>query len=82
MLCPKCAQSPGTAQLVTINGDAYCKQCKIWFNLTTGKIVDNKEIVNEEQMAKTLAGLKKFREANWDKSLNRDEAYKKYINLY
>ncbi len=38
--------------------------------------------VSAKQNQATLSSLKRFRAANWDKSLNRKEAYNKYIKLH
>lgn len=38
--------------------------------------------INPSKAKKTLTGLKKFRKENWDTKLVRNEAYKKYLNLY
>jgi len=35
-----------------------------------------------KKINKTISGLKKFREKNWDSKLSRSEAYKKYLKLY
>jgi hypothetical protein len=46
------------------------------FRMIYGSTVDSKIA------KKTERGLKEFRDKNWDSSLPRDEAYKKYLNLY
>ena len=38
--------------------------------------------VTQKQNEKTLNDLNEFRAKNWDKSINKEEAYKKYLNLY
>ena len=38
--------------------------------------------ISPKQNEKTLKDLKEFRSNNWDKSLEKEEAYKKYLNLY
>lgn len=38
--------------------------------------------ISSELNEKTIKGLKKFRTKNWDNKLNKDKAYKKYLNLY
>ena len=38
--------------------------------------------VSTKQNKKTLKELKKFRAKHWDSKISRDEAYKKYLNLY
>ena len=38
--------------------------------------------VTPEQSQQTIKALQDFRAKNWDKSLSRKEAYKKYVNLY
>jgi len=38
--------------------------------------------VTPEQSQKTLKALQDFRAKNWDSSVSRKEAYKKYVNLY
>ena len=38
--------------------------------------------VTTKQNEKTLNDLNEFRAKNWDKSINKEEAYKKYLNLY
>lgn len=38
--------------------------------------------VSDKQNKKTLKVLKGFRSKNWDGKAGRDEAYKKYLNLY
>ncbi|MFH1065149.1 MAG: hypothetical protein V1734_01435 [Nanoarchaeota archaeon] len=38
--------------------------------------------VSPKQNQATLNSLKKYRVANWDKSLNRKEAYNKYVKIY
>ncbi len=38
--------------------------------------------VTQEQSQKTLNALQDFRAKNWDKSVSRKKAYKKYVNLY
>ena len=38
--------------------------------------------VSPKQSKKSLKELKKFRAKNWDSKISRDEAYKKYLNLY
>jgi len=38
--------------------------------------------VTPEQNQQTLKALQEFRAKNWDKSVSRKEAYKKYIHLY
>ena len=38
--------------------------------------------VSAKQNKKTLKDLKEFRAKNWDRKVSRDEAYKKYLNLY
>jgi len=35
-----------------------------------------------EQSQKTLKALQEFRAKNWDNTVSRKEAYKKYVNLY
>lgn len=43
-------------------------------------IYDSK--VSLEQKKKTLAHIQEFQEKNWDKTISRKEAYKKYVDLY
>ena len=31
---------------------------------------------------KTAEGLKDFRAKNWDNNISREQAYKKYLNIY
>jgi len=38
--------------------------------------------VTPEQSQRTLKALQDFRIKNWDNSVNRKEAYQKYVNLY
>ena len=38
--------------------------------------------VTSGQSRQTLKALREFRSKNWDKSVSRKEAYRKYINLY
>jgi hypothetical protein len=38
--------------------------------------------VSKKRNEKTLKELKEFRAKNWDDKLSRNEAYKKYLNLY
>jgi len=38
--------------------------------------------ITPEQSQQTLKALQEFRAKNWDKSVSRKEAYKKYVNLY
>ena len=38
--------------------------------------------VTPEQNQRTLKALEDFRAKNWDTSLSKKEAYKKYMNLY
>lgn len=38
--------------------------------------------VSSKQNQATVKSLKRFRATNWDKSLNRKEAYNKYIKIY
>ena len=38
--------------------------------------------VTPEQSQQTIKALHDFRAKNWDKSVSRKEAYKKYVNLY
>ncbi|MBS3137774.1 hypothetical protein J4232_05040 [Candidatus Woesearchaeota archaeon] len=38
--------------------------------------------VTSEQSQKTIKSIQEFRSKNWDSSVNRKEAYKKYVNLY
>lgn len=38
--------------------------------------------VSTNQNKKSLKELKKFRAKKWDSKISRDEAYKKYLNLY
>ena len=38
--------------------------------------------VTPELNDKTLKGLKDFRAKNWDNSVSKEEAYKKYLRLY
>jgi len=38
--------------------------------------------VSPKQNQATLKSLKRFRVTNWDKSLNKKEAYNKYVKLY
>lgn len=38
--------------------------------------------VTPEQNQRTLKALHDFRAKNWDTSVSKKEAYKKYINLY
>lgn len=38
--------------------------------------------VTPEQSKQTLKALEDFRAKNWDKSVSKKEAYKKYLNLY
>ena len=38
--------------------------------------------VTPKQNEKTLNDLNEFRTKNWDKSLGKEAAYKKYLNLY
>ena len=37
-------------------------------------------LFTKKQNKDTIIALKKFRKENWDKSLSRNEAYKRYIN--
>ncbi len=38
--------------------------------------------VSAKQNKKTLKELKEFRAKNWNSNSSREEAYKKYLNLY
>jgi len=38
--------------------------------------------ITTKQNQRTLKGLQDFRRKNWDKSLSRKEAYKKYMNQF
>lgn len=38
--------------------------------------------ITKEQNQKTLRALHNFRTKNWNKSVSRKEAYKKYMSLY
>lgn len=38
--------------------------------------------MKQAEVNKTLKGLAKFREKNWNKRLSRNKAYKKYLSLY
>ncbi|MDP3765990.1 MAG: hypothetical protein Q8R04_05750 [Nanoarchaeota archaeon] len=38
--------------------------------------------ISRKQNEKTMKELKEFRAKNWDGKLSRNEAYKKYLNLY
>ena len=38
--------------------------------------------ISEQQNTKTLKALEEFRSKNWDKNVSREEAYKKYLNMY
>ena len=38
--------------------------------------------ITPEQSQQTLKALQEFTAKNWDKSVSRKEAYKKYVNLY
>ena len=38
--------------------------------------------LDPEKVAKTSSGLKEFRKKNWDSSINKNAAYKKYLDLY
>ncbi|MFH1052869.1 MAG: hypothetical protein V1740_00460 [Candidatus Woesearchaeota archaeon] len=38
--------------------------------------------VTSKQNEKTLNDLNEFRAKNWDKSINKESSYKKYLNLY
>ena len=38
--------------------------------------------VTPEQNQRTLKALQDFRAKNWDTSVSKKEAYKKYLNLY
>lgn len=38
--------------------------------------------ISEEQNQRTIKSLQEFRAKNWDKSMSKKEAYKKYISLY
>ena len=38
--------------------------------------------VTKEQNERTLKAINEFRQKNWDKSVSRKEAYKKYLSLY
>jgi len=44
------------------------------------EVLGSYSIVDSSFNEKTLKGLKEFREKNWDKTLPRDKAYKKYVN--
>ena len=38
--------------------------------------------VTPEQNQRTLKALQEFRDKNWDTSVSKKEAYKKYLSLY
>lgn len=38
--------------------------------------------LESSKVNKTSIGLKEFRKKNWNEKMERDEAYKKYLNLY
>ena len=43
-------------------------------------VCKDKKLIAFRLINKTEKGLKEFREKNWDKTLPRDKAYKKYVN--
>lgn len=38
--------------------------------------------ISKEQNQRTLKALEKFRSENWDDSISKKEAYKKYLNQF